>query len=355
MTDKLHRRDFVTGAISTGLATTFGQPAFAGTGRKIHAAAIQMEAELGNVDAHLAQAERLALSALDRGARLVILPEMFSSAMGFRDEVLRAIRPIDGAPLELMKALARRGQAMVGGSFLAQDAGDVYNAFLLVSPDGSVTRHDKDHPTYWENCYYIGGTDDGVLDTSIGPVGVGLCWELIRSKTARRLRNRVSLLVGGSCWWTLPDDYAADHPLREVNLQMLKNAPPNMARMLGVPFVHGSHTGRFSAFAEPDLPNVEFRSRLLGETMIIDETGDVLARLDASAGAGFITAEISIPSEPVPTMEIPDEFWVPPEFPEPWHESWERWFAKGNDYYEFVTKPYLNSGEIAEYLPAYFR
>lgn len=244
---------------------------------------------------------------------------------------------------------------MVGGSFLAQDGEDVFNAFFLVSPDGSVVRHDKDHPTYWENCYYVGGTDDGILETEIGTVGVGLCWELIRSKTPLRLRDKVSVLVGGSCWWTLSDDYPDDHPLRDLNLKMLKEAAPRMARLLGVPCVHGSHTGRFTAFAEPDLPNVEFRSQFLGETMIVDAEGTVLASLDQDAGAGFVTSEISLPAKPAPSEAIPDDFWLPPEFPESWGVSFENWIPKGNDYYEFITKPYLQSGEIAEYEPIFFR
>ncbi len=355
MAEQLNRRGFVAGALSSGLATSWCSSARAMSDVLLRAAAIQMAAELGNVEANLAQVEQLALAAMSQGAKLVILPEMFSSAMGFRDEVLKAIRPIDGAPLELMKSLARRGQATVGGSFLAQDGEDVYNAFFLVSPDGSVYRHDKDIPTYWENCYYVGGTDDGILETDIGAVGVGLCWELIRSKTALRLRDKVSLLVGGSCWWTLSDEYPDDHPQRYLNLMMLKEAAPRMARLLGVPCVHGSHAGRFTAFAEPDLPNVEFRSQFLGETMIVDGEGTVLASLDGEAGAGFVTAEIGLPTKPIPTEEIPDGFWLPSEFPEPWGVSFERWIAKGNDYYQLITKPYLQSGEIAEYEPPYFR
>jgi N-carbamoylputrescine amidase len=39
-----------------------------------------------------------------------------------------------------------------------------------------------------------------MLSTPIGPVGVVLCWEFIRSKAAKRLLNKVGMVVGGSCW-----------------------------------------------------------------------------------------------------------------------------------------------------------
>lgn len=57
----------------------------------------------------------------------------------------------------------------------------------------------------WENCYYIGGSDDGILETTAGNIGVALCWEFMRTRTVRRLLNRVDLVVGGSCWWTIPE------------------------------------------------------------------------------------------------------------------------------------------------------
>jgi hypothetical protein len=61
---------------------------------------------------------------------------------------------------------------------------------------------------------------------------------------------------------------------------MLQNAAPRMARMLGVPVVHGSHAGKFKAFREPELPDVEYNSKFLGETMIVDAEGAVLRATD---------------------------------------------------------------------------
>ncbi len=117
--------------------------------------------------------------------------------------MLTAWRPLEGEPFQLMQKLAREYEGVVGGSFIARSGDDCFNSFLLVFPSGEYFRHDKDIPTMWENCYYIGGQDEGVLKTPAGPVGVAICWEFIRSQTARRLQNRVDLIVGGSCWWDL--------------------------------------------------------------------------------------------------------------------------------------------------------
>jgi len=324
-------------------------------GQSLRVAAVQMTPSLGDLQANLSQAERLVLEAQARGAQWIVLPEMFTSAAGFHPDILTAIQPLDGAPAQMMQRLAKQGGSVIGGSFLASRDGEVYNSFLLVFPDGRVERHDKDQPTYWENCFYRGGQDDGVLPTPIGGVGSALCWELIRSRTMRRLHGRVRLVLGASCWWTLSDEVAADNPLRADNLHMLQEAPVHCARMLGVPVVHAAHAGRFEGFFSPDLPDVAYDSRYLGEAMIVDQGGAILARRRAEEGAGLVIADISLPARPMPSTPIPQAFWMPPQMPQAWKDSWERWLVSGADYYEVVTRPYLRTGQVADYLPEYMR
>lgn len=321
------------------------------TNLRLRVAAIQMAPRLGDAPANLIQAEALVREALRRGAQWVVLPEMFTSGAAFHPDMLKAIRPVDGAPAQLLSRLAREGQAVVGGSFLASREGRVFNSFLLAHPDGSFGRHDKDLPTYWETCYYEGGGDDGVLASPVGPVGAVLCWEAIRAATVRRLAGKVRMVVGGSTWWTLPDDAPVDSPLRADNLKMLQDAPPRLARMLGVPVVYAAHAGPFHGYYSPTLPDVAYNSAYLGEAMIVDARGKTLARRGQTEGAGVLLAELELPVRPAPTEPVPAGFWLPPELPEPWKESWERWLKTGARYYREVTLPYLHTGEMREYFP----
>lgn len=134
---------------------------------KLKVAAIQMVPKLGDLQANLEQAEQLIRQAQKRGAQWIVLPEMFTTAAAFHPGMLAAIQPVDGAPARMMARLARQGASVIGGSYLASREGDAYNSFLLVFPDGRILRHDKDQPTYWENCFYRGGRDDGVLEMSL--------------------------------------------------------------------------------------------------------------------------------------------------------------------------------------------
>jgi len=274
----------------------------------LRVAALQMTPKLADWQANLEQAEQLIRDARRLGAQWIVLPEMFTTAAAFHPEMLTAIQPVDGPVAQMMLRLARQGNSVIGGSFLASRNGEVYNSFLLVFPDRRIQRHDKDQPTYWENCFYRGGNDDGVLSTPIGDVGSVLCWELIRSRTMHRLLGRTRMVLAGSCWWTLSDDVDADNPLRLSNLAMLKAAPVQCARMLGVPVVHGSHAGPFHGFFSPDLPDVPYPSTYLGEAMVVDADGTVLARRGAEEGAGVVIADIALPPEPTPTLAIPGSF-----------------------------------------------
>ncbi len=308
----------------------------------IRIAAVQMRAQVGAVARNLSSAEALASEAFRRGAQWVILPEFFPSAVAFTPAMLSAWQSLEGPPLQLMRRLAQKHDGVVGGSFIAKAGRDCFNSFLLVFPDGRYFRHDKDLPTMWENSYYIGGSDDGILKTPDGPVGVAMCWELIRSHTARRLLGKVNLVVGGSCWWDVrlpvPPKYAGEQA-RLTDL--LRQAPAHLARMLGVPVVHASHAGDFEALT-PGNESVPYVSRYLGETQITDGKGQVLACMTYEDGEGVITAEIT-PGQVAGTLEpIPDDFWTA-ELPPNATRAWEYLNQLGRQYYTSTVRPMLES------------
>jgi predicted amidohydrolase len=299
--------------------------------KPIKVAAIQMCAELGNVEQNLRKAEVLLKEALQQGAKWVILPEFFTTGAGFHPDMLEAALPLEGPALSLMHEMAGAYNAMVGGSFICRRDGDNYNTFLLVSPDGSYEAHDKDMPTMWENCYYRGGHDDGILDSPVGKVGSALCWEFVRTQTAKRLAGKVEMVVGGTCWWDLPRGLGAPKFLSERNRQILYETPGRFARMVGAPVIHASHAGWF-ACKSPWLPGVPYRSVYLGETQIVDGKGNILARLTHEDGDGVITSEVT-PGRVEPSEEIPDGFWIP-NLPRLIRFAWTYQNFHGRRYYE---------------------
>ncbi|MDY6905531.1 MAG: carbon-nitrogen hydrolase family protein [Thermodesulfobacteriota bacterium] len=275
-------------------------------------AAIQMTADPGAVEKNLQSAQRLAKQAFQQGAKLVILPEFFPSAMGFHPCIEKAVRPFDGKPARLLKDLARTHDGIIGGSFIAARQTDIFNTFILAFPDGTIYTHDKDMPTMWENCYYQGGSDNGILTTPLGNIGVALCWEFVRTQTVRRLLNRVNFVVGGSCWWGLPDQWLPgfNQNVAAANIAIMKDTPSRFARLLGRPVVHAAHAGAFKCNT-PLLPGFPYRSFFLGETQIVDARGNILAKMARSDGEGIIMADIDTDNQCPPAEPISEKFWIP--------------------------------------------
>ena len=338
--------------------------------RKTTVAAVQYAPVLGDVDANLARAEHWIRQAAHAGAEWVVLPEFFTSGLAMHPLMFSAPRPIDGQPFKFLVKTAQELGIYLGGSFLAKLGKDVFNTFILASPDGTTASHDKDFPsTNFESSFYAGGEDqayakqlrddgfetlaelipsrkenrvNGVLSAGPHNVGVAMCWELVRYRTTRRLFGKIDLLLGASGWWWLTPEF--DWPgstrdesarSRELQLELIREAPKHQARMLGVPVVNANFVG-----INPSLSSTAFDApatgRYLGQSQIVDHTGESLELL-GEKDEGFIAAEVEL-GDPQPSEPIPDaEFWLP-ELDVAEQKGWSRSGAQGRDYYLKETR-----------------
>lgn len=275
-------------------------------------AAVQLAAVIGDTDANLRACEALGDRAARDGAEWIILPEFFTTGMAFEPRLAEAAMPVDGEATEMMISLAKRHAATVGGSFLCADPdGHVRNAFLLIAPDGTMLgRHDKDLPTMWENCFYTRGEDDGVIGLPDGrSAGVAMCWELIRSQTARRLRDRVDVVIGGSCWWSVPQLHprALTRRMEQANRANALGAAGRLAGMVGAPVAHAAHCGSIDC-AMPWAP-IRYRGHAEGGAAVFDAAGRALAFRDRREGPGLAVADVVVDRRK-PLTSTPEEFWL---------------------------------------------
>jgi predicted amidohydrolase len=343
---------------------------------RLKAAAVQFQPKLGDLSTNLAKAEALAQEALGKGAKLVVLPEFFPSGLMFGPEMLRAPQAMDSAAVGMLKRLAASGGAYVGGSLLLMQAGDVYNTFVLACPDGSLLTHDKDFPTTnFESSLFAGGEDrafvaklaedgasttseaippregsseSGVLKNGALSIGSALCWELVRTRTAKRLKNQVQVVMASSGWWTIdpagswPGVSAAAAQSRwNDHRKLIDLAPVRLAKSLGVPVIHSNFCG-----ANPGFNDLSFSraasGRYLGRSGIFGADGAVLVQLDEQEGIALTDILLPAPAPaPAPTGDIPDSFWIP-ETPEYLAKGWAVSGAAGrNAYIKDVRKKYM--------------
>jgi predicted amidohydrolase len=282
-------------------------------------AAVQIEAVPGRVADNLVEVERLARDAFASGARLVALPEFFTTPLITGAPASDAVLPAAANPaLDLLRRLASEYHGDIGGSFLVADNGEVYNRYHFVTANGRVFTHDKDLPTMWENAFYTGGSDDGVFDTGAYRVGAAVCWELIREQTVARMHGRVDFAITGTHWWDMPNNWplvrTALRSLSRRNHELSERAPAEFARRLGVPVLQASHSGDlrgdFHLLSGLDL-SLPYATRFVGATQIVAADGQVLARRDTDEGAGWVAAEIDIGAARPSAADTPNRYWIP--------------------------------------------
>lgn len=272
---------------------------------------MQLDARIADVDANLESCERLGDEAGREGAEAIVLPEFFTTGVGFVEELADAGVAPDGEATELLRSLARRHGALVGGSFLCRDPdGEVRNAFLLATADGEIAgRHDKDLPTMWENALYVGGDDDGVIEAGGITVGAAVCWELMRTQTVRRLRGRIDLALTGSGWWSFSKNWPLIRGRERANHARAIRAAEDFALYIGAPVVHSAHCGELRC-RMPWSP-LPYRGHFEGGARVVDADGHVLAARDRQQGEGIVVAEVGA-SLREPLREPPNRFWLHP-------------------------------------------
>ena len=133
---------------------------------------------------HIAEGiERLA----DDGAQLVVLQELHNSLYFCQTEDVdnfNLAEPVPGPSTEFYGGLARRfGVVIVTSLFEKRAAGLYHNTAVVMERDGSIAgkyrkMHIPDDPAYYEKFYFTPG-DIGFhpIDTSVGRLGVLVCWD----------------------------------------------------------------------------------------------------------------------------------------------------------------------------------
>lgn len=281
-------------------------------------AVVQPALALGEVEANLARVEDLIRDAhREHAADVVIVPEAVTSPNVYSRKVPSVARPVDGQPFQLITRLARELDCVVGGGFLAVRGKHAYGTYVLAEPDGSVHLHDKDIPTAWEQNYYLGGDDDGVVQSTTLGATVGLMsgWEWARNRTAGRVRaGGAQLVLGGMCWPSFPTNWPG--PLKLVTTRehdlwcaQAKALPGQVARIAGVPVAHASHVGPVCG-ETPLAPGLSWPTVMVGESQICDRDGTILARLSLEDGEGHVSADVQLRA-PQPLDPVGDRFWIP--------------------------------------------
>jgi predicted amidohydrolase len=153
-------------------------------------AAVQFEPAMHAKEANLRALLRLTEEAAAAGARLIVLPEMATTAYcwGSREEVAPYVEPIPGPTTEQFGQIAARFNCylVVGLPELTPATGVYYNSAALVGPDGLIGVYRKTH-SYVSEPKWAKDGDLGlpVFATPLGRIAIVICMDASYPETTR--------------------------------------------------------------------------------------------------------------------------------------------------------------------------
>ncbi len=243
-----------------------------------------------DVDANLAETERLVRRAASYGAKLVATPEN-TSYLGPQFHKVELAEPIDGAiATRLAKLADELSIHLLIGSIAERrtnpdgsaDPKRCFNTSLLFGPNGdriAVYRKmhlfDVDVPggvTIRESDSIAAGDDVVIAETALGAIGMSVCYDLRFPELYRALVDRGAEIIAIPSAFTLATGKDHWHPLmraRAIETQCWVVAPAQW----------GQH-------------DVEGKRVSYGHSLIVDPWGAVVA--EKGDGVGLCLAEIDL-------------------------------------------------------------
>jgi predicted amidohydrolase len=172
--------------------------------RKVCAAAIQFNITLGEVDTNLQQAVEGIRKVRKRGARLAVLPEMWSTGYDYK----RFPELSEQTPrvVETLKGLTSELQMVVVGSLPEKDNGHIYNTAYVIDQGQVVGTYRKLHlfSNMGEDRFISSGNKTLVVPTSVGRIGVAICYDLRFPELFRKLALEGTEILCLSAEWPKP-------------------------------------------------------------------------------------------------------------------------------------------------------
>ncbi|MGV1013561.1 MAG: N-carbamoylputrescine amidase [Methyloceanibacter sp.] len=243
------------------------------TARSLTVAALQ--ASFGpDMKANIAKTESLVREAAQRGAQLVLPPELFQGIYFPTQQDPKwfaTAYPVAQHPAVLALAkLARALGVVIPISFFEKDGPRYYNSVAVADADGEILgvyrkSHIPDGPGYQEKYYFRpGDTGFKAWPTRAGTIGAGICWDQWYPEAARAMvLEGAEILLYPTAIGSEPYDPALDTHQR-WQLVMQGHAVAN-----AVPVVAANRTGLEE--------NDGVAQKFYGHSFIADHTGALVA------------------------------------------------------------------------------
>lgn len=214
------------------------------------------------------------------GAELVVLQELHNGlyfCQTENTEIFNQAEPIPGPSTETFGKLAKElGIVLVLSLFERRAPGLYHNTAVVLEKDGSIAgkyrkMHIPDDPAYYEKFYFTPG-DLGFepIDTSVGRLGVLVCWDQWYPEAARlmAMRGAEMLIYPTAIGWESTD--TEEEKKRQLNAWI--TVQRGHAVVNGLPVITVNRTGH-----EPDPSGQTNGIQFWGNSFVAGPQGELLA------------------------------------------------------------------------------
>ena len=254
---------------------------------RLTAAAVQMTSQDGNMQENLNRAETSLKSAAEQGATLIVFPEFMTQGYRLTRELWDCAEPMDGSTVAWLKRVAKQYGVYVGTSFLERAGKRYYNTFALAGPGGTIAGWvRKRNPSIWEAYFFQGYRGKQYIDTPLGRIGVGICFDNHTYEVGKEIANsNVDIML-------MPHSYCIPSTTNQMvtreDLDRLSGLPSSVARLynglFGIPVVLVNKSGAWDSPLPTNLlPKMEGYA-FTGRSCIIRADGSVASELDDAEG-----------------------------------------------------------------------
>ncbi len=249
---------------------------------KINAACVQMEPVLGDFNSNLEKICMLIHQVMNEKPQteLIVFPELITSGYECGKEFQNLAEMVpDGESMKTIGELAKKHMVHIVYGFPERDSNKediLYNSAVLIDNMGEVKGiYRKVHLFGKEKEYFKEGNSYPVFDTSIGKLGIMICWDTAFPEAARSLALKGSdLLVVPSSWERPYLSSVETKGQREWDLVTRVRALENCVYLVSANRVGSDTTSEF-----------------FGRSNIIGPTGNAMVEL-LQKSEGVISAEL---------------------------------------------------------------
>ncbi len=192
--------------------------------QRVRIAGVQMDVLFGGIQDNLEKMQRRLQEAVGQGAKLVVFPEC--AVTGYccetRPEACTLADPIPGPIVDQMAAAAAKHDCYVVFGMLEQEGADLYNASVLLGPNGLIGVYRKTHlPSLGVDKLTTPGKERyRCFDAPPMRIGMNICYDVAFPEASRALALDGADLIVLPTNWPPGAELMAEHV---INTRALEN------------------------------------------------------------------------------------------------------------------------------------